>query len=407
MLRGVHGMADRRSPQHPRNLAFKAAIEQCRDMRIELVAERLDLELITASGWASGACPKCGSAGHTPGSGPVDRFNINLSDGGFFCRKGCDDAKGSGAIDLVMVVQGVSFKEAVRYLVGDVSYTVTEAELERQRAARKRRNDQAERNKANRRQEAIELARGQWMRARGEDRAPLRDYLALRGISRRALRDLPVVLRYLPDYPYELRRKIDGRWRTLELHRGPVMLAAIQGDDGKFRCLHQTWFDLSRPKGKPEILLDGVRQTNKLTRGSQRRGAIRLITPPKFTTLVMGEGIETTLTAAIAGREIFGPDTAYWAGISLGHMHGKFARVDGKRQLGQPDLEDERAFVPPEGVRRFIFIMDADGKIEETRTKLEAGLRRAKAQCSTCQRFQIVEPAKGQDLNDMLMGATK
>lgn len=398
-------MADRRNPSRPKDLAFQAAIEKCRDMRIEQVAERLDLDLISASGWASGSCPKCGSAGHNPKSGPPNRFNINLSDGGFFCRKGCEDAKGSGAIDLVMVVQGVSFKEAVRYLVGDVSAPASEAEIERQRAARQRRNEQRDRNKSQRRQEAIEMAHGLWMRAKSHDRTAIYDYFALRGISRDLLPDLPVTLRYLPDHPYELRRKIDGRMRTIELHRGPAMLAAIQGDDGKFRCLHQTWFDLSRPKGKPEILLDGVRQTNKLTRGSQRRGAIRLITPPNFTTLVVGEGIETTLTAAIAGRNIFAPDTAYWAGISLGHMHGKMARVDGKRVPGQPDLEDEGAFIPPEGVRRFIFIMDADGDVEGTRTKLQAGLRRAKALCSTCRQFKIIEPEKGRDLNDMLMGA--
>jgi hypothetical protein len=199
----------------------------------------------------------------------------------------------------------------------------------------------------------------------------------------------------MPDHPYRVMRTLDGRRTWPELHRGPCMVAAIQAPDGRLSCVHQTWFDLSGPLCKPDIRFQGERQRNKLTRGSQRRAAIRLVTPERFDTLVMGEGIETTLTCAIAWGQAL-PGAAFWAGISLGHMGGKMTAP------GLPDMDDPRAFVPPPWVTRLIYVQDGDSDPEKTRAKLLAGLRRARRLAPDC-RGQIVAAPRGMDMNDLLM----
>ncbi|MBY6120244.1 hypothetical protein KUV64_13990 [Mameliella alba] len=382
---------DRQQAETERRMAVEAAIEDCRARPIREVAAELQLGLEEKSGWLSGPCPVCG--GH-------DRFNINTRDGGFFCRKGCE-ARGSGPIDLVMVTLRLEFMDAVREMHGDLPEKVTQEELDRRRAQRAKAEEKRAAEAERHREKAIEGARGIWTRARGQGMQPVRDYLALRGLTPERLPELPGCLRYLPDQAYVLKRVVDGRRELVTMHRGPAMIAAIQGPDGRLTCVHQTWFDLSRPKGRPEILWQGERQRNKLTRGSQRRAAIRLITPDRFDTLVMGEGIETTLTAAVAWREALGPEVAYWAGISLGHMAGKMRKIPGKRYSGLPDMACEDGFYPPPWVRRLIFVMDGDSDPGPTRAKLECGIRRA-MRLNPGLRGQIVPAGEGVDLNDLI-----
>lgn len=377
-----------------RKLAVEAAIEDCRAKPIEDVVFKLELDMQEKSGWLSGPCPECGGD---------DRFNINVDDGGFFCRKGCS-AKGSGPIDLVMIVRRLEFIKAVEWLHGDLPEKVSPEELKRRSELREktRRDKEAKKNKY--RDYALKQAREIWVRSRDHDRAPLYDYLALRGFTRDMLPMLPTSLRYLPDHAYVVSRKIDGKNQLITMHRGPAMIAAVQGPDDRLSCVHQTWLDLSRPQGKPVIEWDGERQRNKLTRGSQSGAAIRLITPSSYETIVMAEGIETTLTAAVAWADVLGPGAAYWAGISLPHMAGKMARVEGVRYSCAPDMTDTDGFYPPPWVKRLIFIQDGDSDAKATRAKLECGLRRAMARNPDC-KGQIVHAGKGVDLNDVLMGA--
>ena len=141
----------------------------------------------------------------------------------------------------------------------------------------------------------------------------------------------------------------------------------------------------------------------KLVRGSKKGNAIRLYTPERFDTLVMGEGIETTLTAAAGWREALDPvRTAYWAGVDLGNMSGRMK--DARRKTGIPDMGDDQAFVPPPWVKRLIYIMDGDSDPKTTRAKLECGLRRAMAKVAGLT-GQIVHAGEGVDLNDVLVGA--
>ena len=376
-----------------RKRAIEAAVEECRGKPIEDVAEALGLDMDEKSGWLSGPCPECGGE---------DRFNINIDDGGFFCRKGCA-AKGCGPIDLVMVVKRKEFLDAVEWIYGDLPERADPEELERQRREREKRQREKAEKKEKYREYAIRDARSIWSRA-VRDVPAIRAYLDLRGLGEDVLPMVPSCLRFLPDHPYVVSRKIDGRKELITMHRGPAMIAAVQGPDGRLTCVHQTWFDLTGPRGKPRIVWEGEEQRNKLTRGSQLHAAIRLFTPGRYSTIVMGEGIETTLTAAAAWRDVLGPETAYWAGISLGHMAGKMARVPGKKYSGIPVMAGSDGFYPPPWVKRLIFIQDGDSDPASTHAKLACGLRRAMA-LNPGLRGQIVPAGAGVDLNDVLMAS--
>ena len=113
----------------------------------------------------------------------------------------------------------------------------------------------------------------------------------------------------------------------------------------------------------------------------------------------MGEGIETTLTAAIAG---VWPGAHYWAGVDLGNMAGQRQMGPGLMYAGIPDLDDAEAFVPPPWVRHLVYVQDGDSEPRSTRAKLLAGARRA-MMLRPGLRAQIAPCPDGSDLNDVLL----
>lgn len=334
----------------------------------------------------TGPCPLCGG---------TDRFSVNPRKGQFLCRR-CD-GKGDG-IALVMWHMGLDFSGALDWLCGPAR-EMTEAEraAERQRQAKRTEADRrADVFAAKERAKVKELAWEFWEKAiKDPEGSPVRDYLTLRGIRPELLVQMPVCLRYHPDLPYMV--KEEGAWH--ELHRGPAMLAAIQNVDGHFSALHRTWLDLDQPKGKLHLMRDGAALDAKKVLGSKKGGAIRLATPRGAEVLVMGEGVETTLSALVAG--VF-PGAAFWAGVDLGNMAGRKQSGVGLKYAGLPDMQDADAFVPPSWVRRLIYVMDGDSDPRDTRSKLEAGLRRAMVLRPGLVGQLAVTPA-GYDLNDLLM----
>ena len=180
------------------------------------------------------------------------------------------------------------------------------------------------------------------------------------------------------------------------------MITALQGPDDRLCAVHQTWLRPTEPFGKALIHWEGENLPAKMVRGSKKGAAIRLHTPEGADTLVMGEGIETTLTAMVADPF---PNAAYWAGVDLGNMAGRMQKVKGQKYSGLPDMSDSDAFVPPSWVKRLVFIMDGDSDPKMTRAKLECGLRRAMALHPGLE-GKIVHAGKGVDLNDVLMGAS-
>lgn len=337
----------------------------------------------------TGPCPHCGGR---------DRFSVNTLKRVFNCRQ-CGATGGN--IDLVMFVMGLTFPAALEWLCGPpIEITAAErAERERRAEENKRRNaDRAERE----RRKAREKAHAIWQQGKTAEDSPVRAYLEARGIPRGLFPRLPPCLRFHPDLPY----RIEVKGQRREVHRGPVMMAAIQGPDGRFIGLHRTWLDLSNPKGKARILdpITGEALASKKTLGSVKGGAIRLHTDRTNAAqpiLVVGEGIETTISALIAGVPA---GASYWAGVSLGNMGGRRVTGQGLKFAGIPDMDDAEAFVPPPWVERLIYIQDGDSEPRHTRATLEAGCRRAMILRAGLQ-AQIVHAGDGVDLNDILLGA--
>lgn len=351
---------------------------------VDKLADRLDLK--RAGVELIGPCPVCGGR---------DRFSVNIQRGVFNCRH----CGGGDGIKLVQHVLGCDFRAAQDWLVGAADVQVDPAEQERRRKKRQQQKEQAERDATKRRDDAIRAARVIWQAGGPIDGSPVEAYLARRGIPRGMVPGPLQCLRYHPDLPYMVQG--DGGHGWVEVWRGPAMLAAMQSPDGRFSGVHRTWLDLSQPKGKAVIHHKGEACKTKKTLGSKKGAAIRLVQRGTVPVMVMGEGIETTLTATIAGMFA---GAWYWAGIDLGNMAGRRVLTGkGMKYAGVPDLADEEAFLPPPGIERLIYIQDGDSEPKSTRAKLLAGLRRAKAiQGVGC--IQIVHAGEGRDLNDVLMG---
>ena len=367
--------------------ACEARLDEARALPIADVVDRLGLDRLKRSGGELvGPCPKCGGR---------DRFGVHVRDGVWNCRR-CD--QGGDGIGLVRHVLACDFAAALAWLVGEREVELDPEEARHRREATERRRRQSEERAREERARAIAEARRIWRDARAAEGSDVDLYLARRGLNLGSdvLWVLPRCLRFAPDRPYWRRVGDDAR----EWHRGPAMIAAVQGPDDRLCAVHQTWIDLDQPSGKARIVVAGEEQPAKLVCGSKKGGAIRLLTPPGAEVLVMGEGIETTLSAAIAEAV---PGAAYWAGVDLGNMAGRRKLGEGLKYAGLPEMNDLDAFVPPAWVRRLIYIQDGDSDPRLTRAKLESGLRRAMLLRPGLV-GQIVHAGEGVDLNDVLVG---
>ncbi|SFV33219.1 Zinc-binding domain of primase-helicase [Devosia crocina] len=355
----------------------------------ELEALKLDALAVTCWSWANFKGWKLGpgadKAGPCPNCGGTDRFAIHTTKNTFNCRR-CG-ISGHGVIDLVMATENVKFVRACELITGrTVADPISAEEAARihQEAERRERERAAEEEK--RRLRAINEGKSVWNRSSlpmPAGRGGVADYLALRGI---AVKLDKVLLREVPALPYVTEvTGADGRKTYPTLHTGPAMVAAVVLPDGSFGAVHQTWIDLGQPNGKVVLFhpskteADGSPQTMpaKKVRGSKKGGAIKLYTPKSVRRIVMGEGIETTLTML---RHNFEPGTAYWAGVDLGNMAGKAYRdFDNKRQEDEPDLDDWDCFVPPDWCEELVFLCDSDEAETKTVEKLTRGLKRALA----------------------------
>ena len=356
-------------------------------MPIADVVALLELsELKRAGREMTGPCPKCGGD---------DRFSVNVDKGVFQCR--ICHGKG-GAVDLVMFCLDKTFPQALTWLCGERS-EISPEERQRRIAKSEENKRRQDRLAAKARADSISLAKKVWAEgSRKLEDTPVRLYLERRGLAREFLPVLPSCLRYAPELAYTVDR--GNGWETL--FRGPAMLAEIVDPSGALIGVHRTWLDLSEPSGKRKIVEpeSGKDLPSKKVIGSKKGGAIRLTGALRSETLIMGEGIETTWSALVAGVY---PGAMYWAGVDLGNMAGHRKLGPGLMYAGLPDMADREAFVPPPWVDLLIYIQDGDSDPRLTRAKLLSGLRRAMA-LKPGRRGQIVAAPIDFDLNDVLQG---
>lgn len=354
----------------------------------------------------AGPCPVCGG---------TDRFAIHTKLNTFNCRR-CE-IKGGGVIDLVMATEGIDFTRACEIITGrEASAPIDEAAAAAARAHNEAEDRRRANDEARYREEARKRGWTLWNRsfipAWVDEPTAVVAYLRRRGIDfpgeAGAAIATQLKLGEIPSHPW-----VEKQGSTyVTVHEGPAMIAAIQQPNGKFGAVHQTWLDLSQPKGKLVLppAADGSERPSKKVMGIKKGGAIRLFTPKSPRRIVMGEGIETTLTAL---AHSFEPETAYWAGVDLGNMSGKDARDDAGGHLwDQPDLADRDCFLPPEWCEELVYLCDSDEARNHTEEKVIRGLRRASALRDFAREGRPELPALtvsyvpplggGQDLNDLV-----
>lgn len=328
-----------------------------------------------------GPCPVC--AGR-------DRFGANLRSGVFNCRR-CE--RGGDGIALVQLVLSVDFPAALSWLCGERDLALDPAVQARRMAAARAKQEQQDADSARHRARAIAAAQEIWQQSGPATGTPVQDYLAKRGITGGALDGVPSRIRFHPNLPYMARG--DRGWQ--EIHRGPAMVAAVQAPDDRLTAVHRTWIDLDQDNGKLALTWKGEALVAKKVQGSKKGGAIRITTAPA-PCLVVGEGIETTMTALAAGII---PDAAFWCGVDLGNMAGRRKLGPGLRYAGEPDLADTSAWLPPPWVEKLIFIQDGDSAPKLTKAKLLSGLRRAQHHRRGLV-AKIWSAGTGVDLNDLV-----
>ena len=371
---------------------------QALGMSIEVVANMLKFDhhlkrTGSRGGWAfEGPCPSQKCVGD-PGND--DRFGLDITRQIWNCRK-CD---GGDQIHLVRAVLGCGFGEALTFLCGEPGVEIDPAEIERRE--KEYADNQSKREDENRRyrERMQKMGWRVWQEGLQAEGSLVRDYLELRGITKALFPELPrKVLRFHPELNYAV-EKIDGDgFETI--YTGPAMLAAMQGPDGRFFGVHRTWLDLDEPNGRLALEFMGQKLKTKKTLGSKKKSAIRLVKENCAPILVVGEGIETVLSAYVARPEWLA-DAAFWSGVDLYNMGGtRITRGKGNKFKGIPNLDNTDCLIPPQGTKRLIYLKDGDPG-QETHAKLLAGLRRAMHYVPGL-KGQIIEPREGLDFNDML-----
>lgn len=395
---------------------FEAWTERARATDLVAEVERRGITL-TRGTERTGPCPIEGAG--------RDRFSINLRKRIWHCR-GCDT--GGDIIKLVMMADGVDFVRACEILTGEPPPRGRELSPE-ERAAIAARHAERDRLAAEKR-DADEKASRQfrederrrlyaiWRSAANALRnTPVEAYLARRGI---AMVPANAALRFLPlaDYYYgtEPDPRRPGKTRPKIIHRGPAMLAAITGADGRFRGLHFTFLHEGArgwDKFSPGLDDKGEALPAKKVRGSQLGGRIVLLLPQHVERVIAGEGNETTLSAwyAAAATGRLRVTDAYLAGISLGNLAGKAldkARIPGEGRTRfvpgpTPDL-DSPAMPLPEGTRDVVLLGDGDSEPTFTQNAMIRAAARARALTPTLETARIAWADEGGDFNDMLGG---
>jgi hypothetical protein len=205
------------------------------------------------------------------------------------------------------------------------------------------------------------------------------------------------------------------------IHRGPCIVAAIRRANGVFGGVHRTWLDPrlatgALPKeadGKATIArADGTILPAKKMRGQKRGCAIRLnrLKPGDGRiVLILGEGIETTLTALQACKHhVPGTGFVAWAAGDLGNISGgglgPSAPHPDKPGQWVPSAEPDPGapgIVPPEWADVTVILGDGDSDPLVTRARLVCARRRFEA---AGKRSAIAMAPPGADFNDLVRG---
>lgn len=287
-----------------------------------------------------------------PGCGGIDRFSVNTRKNVWRCRF---SGLAGDAIALAQHLDGSDFLGACEAVVGRPPPGRDSAETQAQRAEREARIAAREQQRIAAEADQIRIsaeyreaerrrAYGFWRRSLALAGTPAQAYLEKRRIRAHDT----ARLRYSPDM--ELWTRPGG----LVAHRGPAMIAAIEGRDGRFAGVHVTWIDLEQRKGKAEAVdpETGELLPAKKVRGSLKGGSIRLVSggdaPRRW---FLGEGIETVFSVywslVEAGSKLVA-GAEFRSGVDLDNLCGKAA---GRARHPEKSFVDKRGRTRPVIVR--------------------------------------------------------
>ncbi|WP_018261340.1 DUF7146 domain-containing protein [Methylobacterium sp. WSM2598] len=363
-----------------------------------------------------GRCPVCGGSDRfaiRPGKGPH---------GVWLCR---GSGESGDVIDLVRYAEGCDFPRAVEILTGRPA-PGREVENKAERAARRAAQEaraaeiaakadaEAQASARFREAERRRLYR-LWRAALPLAGTPAETYLALRRLTAPPGAHLRCALRH-PLFAH-------GGPKAEVIHEGPALLAAILAPEGRFTGLHATWIDLAAPDGKLRLAdpATGEFVPARKARGSIGGGRIELVRHPEPVRLVLGEGIETVLSAWEALRRLrpdFVEGCAFWSGVSLGNIAGRAAgtlahprethvdragRARPRRVPNGIPANDPGPAIPiPPSVTELWLCQDGDSDPFATGLAMERAARRFARPGLT---VHIAPAPKGQDFNDVLRSA--
>lgn len=361
------------------------------------VAQQLGARLKRAGRTMMGTCPVCG------GGKTAQRFEIKGEQ--WVCAV-CAD--GGDVISLVQKVKGLDFRGAVEWLGG--ARVLDPAEEARIAHARADRDAKREHEAAQHREDERQRLWHIWDKAQTQA-APLAAYLVARGI-----RSVPVTLRFVPDMPF-YHGEVEGphgRKRPRRIHIGPAMIAAYRRPDDAFGGLHITWLAPNALEKARIVDPDtGEAIGAKKIRGAKAAGRIELVGARHPRRLVLGEGIETALSAWQS--EASDGVTAYWSALDLGNLGGPAAETvqhpsdrllsgQPRRLPGAAPDWTQPALPLPESVDELILLGDGDSDPFDTRTAIARAINRHSRPGRV---VRIAWAPRGADLNDVLRGKCK
>lgn len=212
----------------------------------------------------------------------------------------------------------------------------------------------------------IKIAKAIWMGAEIDVLgSPVDFYLAGRGIHLGELPRVPRAIRFAPACRYS-----DGRYF-------PAMVGMVIGHDGQMLACHRTFLDKRNGVWKKADV-----EKAKMVLGPYRGGFIPLNRgasgkpigqAPNGETVIIGEGIETSLSLAVAC-----PEYRVLAAVSVGNFG---------------------AITLPPAIHRVILALDNDGENSQSARAVENAIR--KFQNDGCE-VRTMMPDAGMDFNDVL-----
>lgn len=286
------------------------------------------------------------------------------------------------AVGWMMRYHNMEFRDAVELLAQEAGMMpAKEGQASRPKRAAVERPTQAKLDEDAARE--VERARQIWQQATPAGGTVVEAWLAARGIRVGDMGGVPPSLRFQRAMPYWVRR--GKRWEVIG--EWPAMVAGIQDSaagaatPGRIIGVHITYLraDGGAKAPLPKHPDTGETLRARKMRGRKSGGTVRFT--PAMPRMVLGEGIETVMTAPYVR-----PDLGAWSALDLGNLVGAGVREEHPRPhperkgvwlpAVEPDMDRPGIVLPPV-VREVILLGEAsNGDRHAYGRQFERGCRR-------------------------------